>query len=64
MISKLDKQTFMSVFKSHGVLHSYGLVPHLSKKLSYVLISSACSCMYLYMKVIQKILSLTQKDEP
>ena len=34
MVSKLDKLTFMSEFKSHWVLHLYGLVPHLSKKLS------------------------------
>ena len=34
MVSKLDLQTYTSEFKSHCVSHSYGLVPHLSKKLS------------------------------
>ena len=34
MVSKLDLQTYTSEFKSHWVPHSYGLVPHLSKKLS------------------------------
>ena len=34
MVSKLDEQVFMSEFDSHWVPHSYGLVPHQSKKLS------------------------------
>ena len=34
MVSKLDKQTYTSEFLSHWVPISYGLVPHLSKKLS------------------------------
>ena len=34
MVSKLDKQTYTSEFESHWVPLSYGLVPHLSKKLS------------------------------
>ena len=34
MVSKLDKQTYTSEFESHWVAFSYGLVPHLSKKLS------------------------------
>ena len=34
MVSKLDKQTFTSEFKFHWVTHSFGLVPHPSKKLS------------------------------
>ena len=33
MASKLDKQIFTNEFESHWALHSYGLVPHLSKKL-------------------------------
>ena len=33
MVSKLDKQTFSSEFESYQVSHSYGLGPHLSKKL-------------------------------
>ena len=33
-VSKLDLQTYTSEFESHWVPHSYGLVPHLSKKLS------------------------------
>ena len=33
MVSKLDKQTYTSEFESHWVPLSYGLVPHLSKKL-------------------------------
>ena len=31
MVSKLDYQTFMSEYKSHWVLHSYDLLPHVSK---------------------------------
>ena len=34
MVSKLDSQTYTSEFESHWVPLSYGLVPHLSKKLS------------------------------
>ena len=34
MVSKLDLQTYTSEFESHWVPHSYGFVPHLSKKLS------------------------------
>ena len=34
MVSKLDKQTFMSEFDSHWVSHSYDVVPHQRKKLS------------------------------
>ena len=34
IVSKLDLQTYTSEFESHWVPHSYGLVPHLSKKLS------------------------------
>ena len=34
MVSKLDWQAYMSEFESHWVPLSYGLVPHLSKKLS------------------------------
>ena len=34
MVCNLDKQTYTSEFESHWVSHSYGLVPHLSKKLS------------------------------
>ena len=34
MVSKLDYQSFTSEFDSHWVPHSYGLVPHLNKKLS------------------------------
>ncbi len=34
MVSKLDWQTYTSEFESHWVPHSYGLVLHLSKKLS------------------------------
>ena len=37
MVSKLDKQTFISEFESNWVLHSYCLVPHLNKKLSKLL---------------------------
>ena len=33
MVSKLDLQTYTIEFVSHWVPHSYGLVPHLSKKL-------------------------------
>ena len=38
MVSKLDEQTFMSEFESHWVPHSYGLMQHLSKKLSKLLL--------------------------
>ncbi len=34
MVSKIGLQTYMSEFESHWVPLSYGLVPHLSKKLS------------------------------
>ena len=34
MHSKLDEQTYTSEFESHWVPLSYGLVPHLSQKLS------------------------------
>ena len=34
MVNKLDEQTFKSEFEFHWVPHSYGLVSHLSKKLS------------------------------
>ena len=34
MFCNVDKQTYTSEFESHWVPHSYGLVPHLSKKLS------------------------------
>ena len=34
MVSKLDLQTYTSEFESHWVPLSYGLVPHLTKKLS------------------------------
>ena len=37
-VSKLDWETYTSEFESHLVLHSYGLVPHLSKKLSKLLL--------------------------
>ena len=33
MVSKLDKQTFTSVFKSHSMPYSYGFVPNLNKKI-------------------------------
>ena len=33
LVSKLDLQTYTSEFESHWVPLSYGLVPHLSKKL-------------------------------
>ena len=33
MVSKLGKQTFMNELESHWALHSYGFLPHLSKKL-------------------------------
>ena len=36
MVSKLDKQTYTSEFESHWVPLSYGLVPHLSKKLNKI----------------------------
>ena len=39
MVSKLNKQSFMSEFKSHRVLHSTGLVPNLSRKLNELLIT-------------------------
>ena len=38
MVCKLDKQTFTSKFESHGEPYSYGLMPHLSKKLCKVLL--------------------------
>ena len=34
MINKLDYHAFTSEFECQWVLHSYGLVPHLDKKLS------------------------------
>ena len=37
MVSKMDKQAFTSELDSHWVPHSFGLVPHLSKKLSKLL---------------------------
>ena len=37
MVSKLDLQTYTSELESHWVPHLYGLVPHLSKKLSKLL---------------------------
>ena len=38
MVSKLDWQGYTSEFKSHWVPHSYGHVPHLSKKLCRLLL--------------------------
>ena len=38
MVSKLDEQNFTSEFEPHWMPHSYGLVPHLTKKLSKLLI--------------------------
>ena len=38
MVSKLDKQIYVSEFESHWVPHTNGLVPHLSKKLSKLLL--------------------------
>ena len=38
MVGKLNKQTYTSEFESHWVPHSYGLVAHLSKKLSKLLL--------------------------
>ena len=35
---KLDKQTYTSEFESHWVPHTNGPVPHLSKKLSKLLL--------------------------
>ena len=37
MISKLEQETFMSMFESYWVQHSYGLEPHSSKKPSKLL---------------------------
>ena len=37
MVNKQDKQTYMSEFKSDWESYSYGLVPHLSKKLCKLL---------------------------
>ena len=37
MVGKLDDQTYTSDFESHLVPNSYGLVTHLSKKLSKLL---------------------------
>ena len=37
MVSKVDYQTYTSGLESHWVPHSYGFVPHLSKKLSKLL---------------------------
>ena len=39
VVSKLDKQTCKSELESHCVPHSFGLEPHLSKKLSKLLYS-------------------------
>ena len=38
MVNKLDLQTCKNEFESHRVPHSYGLVPHLSKRLSKLLL--------------------------
>ena len=43
MVSKLDLQTYTSEFESHWVPHSYGFVPHLSKKL--------CKLPYIYIYI-------------
>ena len=40
IVSKLDEQTYTSEFESYWVPHSYGLVPHLSKKLCKLLPSN------------------------
>ena len=37
VVSKLDKQTCKSEFESHWVPRSFGLVPHLNKKLCKLL---------------------------
>ena len=37
IVSKFDKQTCKNEFESHWMLHSFGLVPHLSKTLSKLL---------------------------
>ena len=41
MVSKLDKQTYTSAFESYWVPHSYNLVPHVSKKLSKLLLDTS-----------------------
>ena len=52
MVGRLDKQTWKSEFVSYWVSHSFGLVPHLSKKLSKLLLwatlifSSCCYCFF------------------
>ena len=46
IVSKLDSQTYMSEFKSHVVLHPYGIVSHLNKKLSKL-----HPCFYLKMEI-------------
>ena len=38
MVSKLDKQTYTSEFECHWVPLSYGPVPHVTKKLSKLLL--------------------------
>ena len=37
IVSKIDDQTYTTEFEFHWVLHSYGLVLHLSKKQSKLL---------------------------
>ena len=55
MISKINWQTYTSEFGSHWVPHSFGFVPHLSRKLCkllhmYIYIYvCVCVCTYTYM---------------
>ena len=44
MIRNFSWQTFASEFEFHGVLYSYGLVPHLSKKLRKLLMYLFICC--------------------
>ena len=53
-------QTFTSEFESYGVPHSYGLVPHLSKKLCKLLIYIFCFHSIAFVKVLYNlVISIT-----
>ena len=60
IVSKLDLQIYTSELESHWVRHSYGLVSHLSKKLSKLPnVSIIRSCEF---EDLEKILKKNQRS--
>ena len=59
MVNEADSQTFTSMFDSHSVPYSYGLVPDISKKLCKFLLSNQhdVGVLFLFPSMSQIILS-------